>query len=141
MWRTAAGIGITGRRCLGIGVQPIAVRYTAASGRWTKEMQAMTQTPAEAPFTVTDGPQRHASYAALAATAPVHHIALPTGQLAWLITGYDEARRALLDPRLVKSELTAATTGRALLARGCMRRWVVTCSTAIRPTTPDCAGW
>ncbi|MGB9279965.1 MAG: cytochrome P450 [Pseudonocardiaceae bacterium] len=77
----------------------------------------MTETLSEAPFTTTDGPQRHASYAALAATAPVHRIALPTGQLAWLITGYDEARHALHDPRLVKSEVTAANTGHDLLPR------------------------
>src|SRR5438309_5548302 len=80
-----------------------------------KETQAMTETLAEAPFATTDGPQRHASYAALAATAPVHRITLPTGQSAWLITGYNEARHALADPRLVKSEVTAANTGRGLL--------------------------
>ena len=75
----------------------------------------MAETLAEAPFAVTDGPRRHASYAALAATAPVHRIALPTGQSAWLITGYNEARHALHDPRLVKSEVTAANTGHGLL--------------------------
>lgn len=75
----------------------------------------MIETLAEAPFATTDGPQRHASYAALAATAPVHRITLPTGQSAWLITGYNEARHALADPRLVKSEVTAANTGRGLL--------------------------
>jgi cytochrome P450 len=75
----------------------------------------MTETLAEAPFATTDGPQRHASYAALAATAPVHRITLPTGQPAWLITGYNEARHALHNPRLVKSEVTAANTGRGLL--------------------------
>lgn len=64
-----------------------------------QEDEAMTETLAEAPFNTIYGPQRHASYAALTATAPVHRIALPTGQLAWLITGYDEARHALHDPR------------------------------------------
>ena len=70
---------------------------------------------AEAPFATTDGLLRHASYAALAAAAPVHRITLPTGQSAWLITGYNEARHALHDPRLVKSEVTAANTGHGLL--------------------------
>jgi cytochrome P450 len=77
----------------------------------------MTETLAQAPFTTTDGPQRHARYAALAATAPVHRIALPTGQSAWLITSYNEARHALQDPRLIKTEVTATNTGRDLLPR------------------------
>ncbi|MGH3963149.1 MAG: cytochrome P450 family protein [Pseudonocardiaceae bacterium] len=75
----------------------------------------MTETLLRAPFTVTDGPQRHATYAELAATGPVHRIVLPTGEPAWLITGYDEARKALHDPRLVKSDATLANIGRGLL--------------------------
>ncbi|MGH3914665.1 MAG: cytochrome P450 family protein [Pseudonocardiaceae bacterium] len=55
-------------------------------------------------FTGTDGLRRHATYAELAATGPVHPITLPIGAPAWLITGYDEARAALHDPRLVKGE-------------------------------------
>ncbi len=66
----------------------------------------MTQTLLTAPFAVTDGPQRHAAYAELAAAGPIHRIALPTGEPAWLITGYDQGRRALRDPRLVKSYTT-----------------------------------
>lgn len=73
----------------------------------------MAETLAEAPFTLTDGPRRRARYAELAATGPVHRIALPTGTLAWLITGYDEARQALHDPRLVK---TATLLSRDLLS-------------------------
>jgi cytochrome P450 len=75
----------------------------------------MIDTLVEVPFSTSNGRQRHARYADLAATAPVHHIALPTGQPAWLITGYDEARQALHDPRLVKSEVTQATVGPHLL--------------------------
>ncbi|MGH3870429.1 MAG: cytochrome P450 family protein [Pseudonocardiaceae bacterium] len=74
----------------------------------------MTEILLTAPFAVTDGPLRHAEYAELAATAPVHRIVLPTGELGWLITGYDEVRQALHDPRLVKSDATQAS--RALLA-------------------------
>jgi cytochrome P450 len=64
----------------------------------------MSETLLTAPFAVTDGPQRYAAYAELVATAPVHRIVLPIGAPAWLITGYDEARQVLHDPRLVKSE-------------------------------------
>ena len=94
---------------------------------------------AEAPFATTDGLLRHASYAALAAAAPVYRITLPTGQSAWLITGYNEARHALHDPRLVKSEVTAANTGRGLLpgeVYAAMGSHMLN-----RRTTPDCAGW
>ncbi len=75
----------------------------------------MTETVTETPFAIAYGPQRHARYAELAAAAPVHRILLPTRKPAWLITGYDEARHALQDSRLVKSEVTAANIGRGLL--------------------------
>lgn len=70
----------------------------------------MTETLAQVPFTVTAGLQRHAHYAELAVSAPVHRIMLPTGEPAWLITDYDEVRRALHDPRLVKGLVAAANT-------------------------------
>jgi cytochrome P450 len=82
--------------------------YLAVETRYLRRFRAMTETLAQAPFSITDGPQRRARYAELAATAPVHRIALPTGQPAWLITGYDEVRSALHDPRLVKSEAALA---------------------------------
>jgi cytochrome P450 len=47
--------------------------------------------------------ERHAAYAALAATGPVHPIELPDGTRAWLITGHDAVRSALTDPRLTKN--------------------------------------
>lgn len=71
---------------------------------------------AKDPFTATGAGERHAAYAALAATGPVHRITLPTGDPAWLITGYHEARRALHDRRLVKSEQVLTTTGRSVVA-------------------------
>src|SRR5512142_2663644 len=55
------------------------------------------------PFTATGPGERHAAYAALAATGPVHRITLPTGAPAWLVTGYDEVRALCTDPRLVKA--------------------------------------
>lgn len=72
----------------------------------------MIETVAELPFTITDGAHRRARYAQLAAAAPVHRIVLPTGEPAWLITGYREVRRALNDPRLIKSDLALANFGR-----------------------------
>lgn len=78
-------------------------------------MTDMTRTPLAAPFAITDGTTRHARYAELAAAGPVHRIALPTGEPAWLITGYDEARQALQDPRLIKSDAAHANLGRDLL--------------------------
>ena len=65
-------------------------------------MTDMTETPVVAQLDLTDGAGRHAGYAQLAAAGPVHRIMLPTGVLAWLITGYEEVRQALPDPRLVK---------------------------------------
>ncbi|MGH3980576.1 MAG: cytochrome P450 family protein [Pseudonocardiaceae bacterium] len=62
----------------------------------------MTETLPADPFTATAAGARHAAYAELAAAGRVHRITLPTGAPAWLITGYDEARRALTDPRLVR---------------------------------------
>lgn len=46
--------------------------------------------------------------ARLGKTRPVHRVALPDGMPAWLITGYAEARKALADPRLLRSGKVAA---------------------------------
>ncbi len=70
---------------------------------------ALTGALAQAPFTITDGSRRHARYTELAAAAPVHRIVLPTGERAWLITGYEEVRQALHDPRLVKNVAAMGT--------------------------------
>ena len=78
-------------------------------------MTTIVSLGAKDPFTATGAGERHAVYAALAAAGPVHRITLPTGEPAWLITGYDEVRQALHDPRVVKSELTLANIGRGLL--------------------------
>jgi cytochrome P450 len=78
-------------------------------------MTDMTEKSPAAPFAITDGTARHARYAQLAAAGPVHRIALPTGEPAWLITGYAEVRQALNDPRLVRSDAALANVGRDLL--------------------------
>ena len=67
------------------------------------------------PFDATGLGQRHAAYAALAAVGPVHRIVLSSGEPAWLVTGYQEARQALNDPRIVKRESTGAVLARGLL--------------------------
>jgi cytochrome P450 len=79
-------------------------------------VKTLTEELVEAPFAVTDGMQRHVRYAELTAAAPVHRIVLPTGQRAWLITGYHEVRQALHDPRLVKSEMARAVLCRDWLS-------------------------
>jgi cytochrome P450 len=61
-----------------------------------------TRTVQADPFTAGCPGQRHAIYRELGAGGPIHRITMPTGQPAWLITGYQEARAALTDPRLVK---------------------------------------
>ncbi|MFD7668443.1 cytochrome P450 [Streptomyces sp. NPDC059788] len=42
----------------------------------------------------------YAGYAALREAGPVHRIAGPDGQPAWLVTRYEDVRRCLSDPRL-----------------------------------------
>ena len=65
-------------------------------------MTSLTETPA-ALFGPAEAGARHAAYAALAATGPVHRITLPNGMPAWLVTGYDAVRATLTDPRLIKN--------------------------------------
>jgi cytochrome P450 len=50
-------------------------------------------------------------YARLRAEAPVHRVALPGRQTAWLITRYDDVAAALRDDRLAKDKLNALTPG------------------------------
>ncbi|MFE0381650.1 cytochrome P450 [Streptomyces inhibens] len=64
-------------------------------------MQNTAGTGPDAPIDVTpllDDP--YAAYAALREAGPVHRIAGADGQPAWLVTRYDDVRRALADPRL-----------------------------------------
>jgi cytochrome P450 len=64
----------------------------------------------------TDGPLRlrhdfvqdpHTLYRALRPKGPVHRVVLGRGVRAWLVTGYDEARALLNDPRLSKDNARA----------------------------------
>ncbi|MEV0369063.1 cytochrome P450 [Streptomyces sp. NPDC050636] len=64
-------------------------------------MQNTAETGPDDPIDVTpllDDP--HAAYAALREAGPVHRITGMDGNPAWLVTRYDDVRRALADPRL-----------------------------------------
>ncbi|RJL35471.1 cytochrome P450 [Bailinhaonella thermotolerans] len=57
----------------------------------------------------------------LQATGPVHRVRTAVGDPAWLVTGYEQVRRLLDDPRLGRSHPapeTAARTGRSALFGG-----------------------
>jgi hypothetical protein len=54
------------------------------------------------PFAAVPTGARHETLAELAKNGPLHHIVLPTGVPARVITGYAEARAALADPWLMK---------------------------------------
>ncbi|MEV4277761.1 cytochrome P450 family protein [Actinoplanes xinjiangensis] len=53
----------------------------------------------------------HPVYAQMRRTGPVRRVKLPSGLNAWLITRYDDARRALSDPRLSKSMHAVGSAG------------------------------
>jgi cytochrome P450 len=50
---------------------------------------------------IPDG-ARVQALAELAAKGPIHRYTLPSGAPAWIVTGYEEARALLRDPRIVK---------------------------------------
>ncbi|BEL09621.1 cytochrome P450 [Actinoplanes sichuanensis] len=53
----------------------------------------------------------HPAYAQMRRTGPVRRVKLPSGLDAWLITRYEDGRRALTDPRLSKSMSPLGSTG------------------------------
>ncbi len=57
------------------------------------------------------GDDPYGLYAEVRREAPVRRVVLADGRPAWIVTGYEEGRQALLDPRLVKN------IGRALAVR------------------------
>ncbi len=61
--------------------------------------------------------QPHAVFAAMRQAAPAHEIPIAPGVTGWIITRYEEARRALNDPRLAKSP-TAQMMPPALIKPG-----------------------
>ncbi|MGH3845606.1 MAG: cytochrome P450 family protein [Pseudonocardiaceae bacterium] len=63
----------------------------------------MTQSALGDPFSPAAKRNPYPIYARLRAAQPVHCVTLPSGHRRWLITRYDDAERALCDPRLVKT--------------------------------------
>jgi cytochrome P450 len=57
-------------------------------------------------------------YAQVRAEAPVRPVVLADGRPAWIVTGYDEARQALVDPRLAKAVRTAVAARPELVPPG-----------------------
>ena len=57
----------------------------------------------ESPFAATAHGVRQEMYARLSEAGPLHTVVMPSGATAWVITGFDEVRAALTDPRLVKA--------------------------------------
>jgi cytochrome P450 len=51
----------------------------------------------------------HPVYARWRRSSPVRRVQLPNGISAWLVTRYEDARRALTDPRLLNAVLTVRT--------------------------------
>ncbi|MGW3007845.1 cytochrome P450 family protein [Streptomyces sp. NPDC001219] len=75
-------------------------------------MQNTAETGPDAPIDTTpllDDP--YGAYAALRDAGPVHRITGTDGNPAWLVTRYDDVRRALADPRLSLDKRHAAPTG------------------------------
>lgn len=72
-------------------------------------MEAPVQLPFEQPHPVQAAP----ALRALQAQGPVHRVRTATGDPAWLITGYQEVRQLLDDPRLGRSHPNPAAAARA----------------------------
>jgi cytochrome P450 len=82
------------------------------------ELSVSPQPPAF-PFRTADPLEAPAEFAKLRATDPVSQITLPSGDLAWLITRYEDVRRVLADPRFSREATTAPSAPRLLpIARG-----------------------
>lgn len=80
-------------------------------------MIPLTQLPFEQAGPLQAAPRLRA----LAARGPIHEIRTATGDPAWLVTGYEEVRRLLADPRLGRSHpdpCCAARTGESVLFGG-----------------------
>lgn len=78
-------------------------------------------THAQLPFRQTNPLQAPPELRALQARGPVHRVRTATGDPAWLVTGYQEVRRLLDDPRLGRSHPDpdhAARTGESALFGG-----------------------
>ena len=78
-------------------------------------------TPAQLPFAQPSPLQAPSELQALRAQGPMHPVRTETGDPAWLVTGYQEVRQLLDDPRLGRSHPDperAARTGESALFGG-----------------------
>src|SRR4029077_6253917 len=57
-------------------------------------------------------------FAQVRSAAPVHEVRLADGHPAWLIVGHDEAKAALIDPRLSKDMHAALARSGEVVAEG-----------------------
>jgi cytochrome P450 len=81
------------------------------------DVTALAQLPFEQASLLESAPRLRA----LQAQGPVHKIRTATGDQAWLVTGYEQVRRLLADPRLGRSHPdpgSAARTGESVLFGG-----------------------
>jgi cytochrome P450 len=69
-------------------------------------------------FSGPEGDNPYRLYADARREAPVRPVVLADGRPAWVVTGYDEARQALLDPRLAKDFRTALAIRPEIVAPG-----------------------
>jgi cytochrome P450 len=69
-------------------------------------------------FTGPLGDDPYGLYADVREEAPVRRVVLADGRPAWIVTGYDEGRRALLDQRLAKSISGAMAVRAEIVAPG-----------------------
>lgn len=58
------------------------------------------------PFTATDPLEPPREYAVLRREAPVCQVRIPSGHAIWLLTRYEDVRRAMADPRLSREAIT-----------------------------------
>jgi len=81
------------------------------------DVTALAQLPFEQASLLEPAPRLRA----LQAQGPIHKIRTATGDQAWLVTGYEQVRRLLADPRLGRSHpdpCSAARTGESVLFGG-----------------------
>src|SRR3954465_13948628 len=79
---------------------------------------AVTQIEALGAWGTHDRDNPFPTYSEVRERGPVHQVTLADGHGAWLVVGYDEARRALNDPRLSKDMLAAMDSGDGVVAEG-----------------------
>ncbi|GAA2601493.1 cytochrome P450 [Actinomadura fulvescens] len=81
---------------------------TTRSADRTAQPGAAAAEPPEFPMQRTCPFDPPAEYAALRAEQPAVRVRVPTGQIAWLVTRYEDVRRLLVDPRVSADRFHAA---------------------------------